>query len=232
MSQNLFVRNTIAVIWDFDKTLTPNYMQDPLFRRYGVDGSAFWEEVNGLEQLYMSRGAKRVSKDTLYLNRILNYVEAGIFEGLSNRVLRELGAEIEFYEGLPQFFDLAKQIVQSEARFIKHGVQVEHYIVSTGLREMIMGSRIAPFVEDVWGCEFVDVVAEPSYLQKNDELFKVEDRVLKDIGYMIDNTSKTRAIFEINKGANKLGDIGVNDTIAQEDRRVPFPNMNLYSGRS
>jgi hypothetical protein len=173
----------------------------------------------------MSRGAKRVSKDTLYLNRILNYVEAGIFEGLSNRVLRELGAEIEFYEGLPQFFDLAKQIVQSEARFIKHGVQVEHYIVSTGLREMIMGSRIAPFVEDVWGCEFVDVVAEPSYLQKNDELFKVEDRVLKDIGYMIDNTSKTRAIFEINKGANKLGDIGVNDTIAQEDRRVPFPNM-------
>jgi hypothetical protein len=74
MSQNLFVRNTIAIIWDFDKTLTPNYMQEPLFRRYGVDGPNFWHEVNGLEDLYIRHGAKRVSKDTLYLNHILTYV--------------------------------------------------------------------------------------------------------------------------------------------------------------
>jgi hypothetical protein len=71
MSQNLFVRNTIAVIWDFDKTLTPNYMQEPLFRRYGVDGSAFWQEVNGLEELYLRHGAKRVSKDTSTLTTSL-----------------------------------------------------------------------------------------------------------------------------------------------------------------
>jgi hypothetical protein len=144
---------------------------------------------------------------------------------LTNHILRELGAEIEFYGGLPQFFDLAKQSVQSDVRFVKHGVQVEHYIVSTGLREMVMGSRIAPFVEDVWGCEFVEVVAEPRYLERNKLPLQSADPVLVDIGYMIDNTSKTRAIFEINKGTNKLSDIGVNDTIAQEDRRVPFQNM-------
>ena len=145
MSQNLFVRNTIAVIWDFDKTLTPNYMQEPLFHRYGVDVANFWQEVNGLEGLYLRHGAKRVSRDTLYLNHILTYVRSGVFKGLNNHVLRELGAEIELYSGLPQFFDLAKQSVHSDVRFVKHGVQVEHYIVSTGLREMIMGSRIAPF---------------------------------------------------------------------------------------
>jgi hypothetical protein len=200
-------------------------MQEPLFRRYGIDGAGFWAEVDGLEDLYLRHGAKRVSKDTLYLNHILTYVRAGVFKGLNNNVLRELGSEIELYEGLPTFFDQVKQSVASDGSFVKHGLQVEHYIVSTGLREMIMGSKIAPFVEDVWGCEFVEVVAQPNYLQKGELPLQTSEPILIDIGYMVDNTSKTRAIFEINKGTNKLARIGVNDTIAHEDRRVPFQNM-------
>jgi hypothetical protein len=223
MSANLFVQNTIAVIWDFDKTLSRTYMQAPLFARYRVNEKEFWDEVNGLERLYRSAGAERVSKDTLYLNHILTYVRRGVFGNLSNAILRELGAEVALFDGLPQFFEAAAAISEDPA-FKLHDITVEHYVVSTGLREMIMGSKIAPFVEDVWGCEFVEICGEPGYLKPGHQQ-RVGTGVLTDIAYAIDNTSKTRAIFEINKGTNKLADIGVNDTIAQEDRRVPFQNM-------
>ena len=223
MAGNLFVQNTIAIIWDFDKTLSRTYMQAPLFTRYGVNETEFWDEVNGLEEFYKSAGAERVSKDSLYLNHILTYVRRNIFKGLSNAVLKQLGAEIALYDGLPHFFETVKS-VSDNPLFKLHDITVEHYVVSTGLREMIMGSKIAPFVEDVWGCEFVEVCGEPGYLKPGHQQH-VGGGVITDIAYAIDNTSKTRAIFEINKGTNKLSDIGVNDTIDREDRRVPFQNM-------
>jgi hypothetical protein len=225
MPQTLFTQSVIAVIWDFDKTLTPSYMQAPLFRRYSVDERKFWEEATTLVQNYKSRGAHNVSRDTLYLNHILTYVREGIFKGLSNDVLYELGAEIQFYEGLPDFFDRLKRVASENERFKKHNVSVEHYIVSTGLRRMIMGSRIAPFVEDVWGCEFVEGTARPGYLdEKMPGLFPNSGQI-SDVAYAIDNTTKTRALFEINKGSNKEPAIDVNATLAPEDRRVPFQNM-------
>ena len=102
---------------------------------------------------------------------------------------------------------------------------VEHYIVSTGLRQMVMGSKIANLVDGVWGCEFVDDVAEPGYLGKAPKLFGSTDATIRGIGYAIDNTTKTRALFEINKGTNKHADIDVNASLSPEDRRVPFQNM-------
>ena len=46
------MKNIIAVIWDFDKTLVDGYMQDPIFKEYHVDASAFWREVNSLPEKY------------------------------------------------------------------------------------------------------------------------------------------------------------------------------------
>lgn len=223
MAGNLFVQNTITVIWDFDKTLSRTYMQAPLFARYKVNETEFWDEVNGLDALYKAAGANRVSKDTLYLNHILTYVRRGIFKNLNNSILKELGSEIALYEGLPHFFDAVRSLSESSL-FKLHDITVEHYVVSTGLRQMIMGSKVAPYVEDVWGCEFVETRGEPGYLKPGYQQ-RVGDGVIVDVAYAVDNTSKTRAIFEINKGTNKLSDIGVNDTIDPEDRRVPFQNM-------
>jgi hypothetical protein len=227
MGQNLFTQNVIAIIWDFDKTLTPKYMQAPLFRSFGVDEAEFWAESNGLEEIYRARGAKNVSKDSLYLNHILTYVREGVFAGLSNERLFELGKEIEFYEGLPEFLADLKAAVAANELFGKHGVTLEHYVVSTGLRQMIMGSRIAKHVDGVWGCEFVEGSAKPYYLKNGQpKLFPDGIRgVITDIAYAIDNTTKTRAIFEINKGANKHPEIDVNASLSPEDRRVPFQNM-------
>src|SRR5688500_7812311 len=104
MTAPLFSQTTIAVIWDFDKTLVPEYMQKPLFEHFEIDERRFWEEVNALPAFYSENGLELVSPDTLYLNHILTYVREGIFKGLNNSLLRELGSKIAFYPGLPDFF--------------------------------------------------------------------------------------------------------------------------------
>ena len=215
-------QNVIAIIWDFDKTLIPGYMQEPIFNAYNIDAKAFWTEVNDLPDKYAQRGI-RVNKDTIYLNHIITCVNQGIFEGLNNKRLREFGEQLSFYSGIPDIFRDLKQLVEVEQKYKNFSIQVEHYIVSTGITEMIKGSKINDFVDGIWGCEFIE---EPirSNLDIRINEKDAEDGVLNQIGYMIDNTSKTRAIFEINKGSNKFN-IDVNSKIDREKRRVPFENM-------
>jgi hypothetical protein len=222
---SLFPQNVIAVVWDFDKTLIPGYMQQPIFDFYGVDAKTFWNEANGLKDYYRDQGISPIAPDTLYLTHMLTYVEEGIFHGLSNRGLREFGSQLEFCPGLPDFFPRLKRLVESNPAYVEHEITLEHYIVSTGLSEMIRGSDIAEHVESIWGCQFVERVARPGYLKTAKQESLDDAPVIRAVGYAIDNTAKTRAIFEINKGSNKFPDIDVNATIAESERRVPFENM-------
>ncbi len=223
MATSLFTQNTVACIWDFDKTLIPEYMQSPLFRRYGIDEPVFWEETNKLVEHYHRRGY-RLSPEISYLNHLLTYVLAGRAPGLNKKIFRECGADIRFYPGLPEFFSLAQSWVSERPNYVKHDIQLEHYIVSTGIAEMVRGSKIAPFVDDVWGCEFIENPLQPGFLEQK-ELDISADAEIAQISMVIDNTTKTRALFEINKGTNKNAAIDVNSNIKPEDRRIPFQNM-------
>ena len=220
----IFPQNVIAVIWDFDKTLIPGYMQGPLFAHYDIDPVSFWEEADGLVEYYRSRGAGMVNPDTLYLNHLLTYVREGRMPGLTNQLLRELGGEIAFYAGMPEFMGTFKKEIEAHPAYADHGITVEHYVVSSGLRQMILGSAVAPFITEVWAAEFSEEVALPGFLESG-KLFAHDDRVIRELVYAIDNTTKTRAVFEINKGTNKHAGIDVNSKIAREDRRIPFQNM-------
>jgi hypothetical protein len=225
---SVFAHNVIAVIWDFDKTLIPGYMQAPLLKHYNVDEKAFWDEVNALPAYYEAHGHPLFPKDIGYLSHVLTYVREGIFDGLSNRKLRELGAELEFYPGLPAFFAELKARIAENPTFSKHEIKLEHYIVSTGLRQMALGSAIAADVDDVWACELLGVVAPPHLLAEPIEAADPEaaaDAPLTQVAYAIDNTTKTRAVFEINKGVNKHPEINVNAKMSPEARRVPIENM-------
>ena len=223
MSATLFTQNTIACIWDFDKTLIPGYMQAPLFRRHGVEENMFWAETNALHENYRQRGYN-ISGEISYLNHLLTYVLAGKFGRLNNRMLNQYGADIEFYPGLPDFFDLAKSYAREKLEYRKHEIQLEHYIVSTGLAEMVRGSAIAKHVDGIWGCEFIENPLQPGFLNQHEMTISAE-AVIAQIGMVIDNTTKTRALYEINKGTNKNSAIDVNSNVKPEDRRIPIQNM-------
>jgi hypothetical protein len=223
MATTLFTQNIIACVWDFDKTLIPGYMQGPLFRRYRVNEANFWAETNKLIETYARRGY-RLSSEIGYLNHILTYVLAGEMPKLNNKVFRELGKEIAFYPGLPGFFPGSKAFVREKPDYLKYEIQLEHYIVSTGIAEMIRGSAVAPHVDEIWGCEFIENPLRPGFLQQK-EFDLGADAEIAQIGMVIDNTTKTRALFEINKGTNKDPSLEVNARIPQDDRRVPFANM-------
>ena len=196
--------NTIAVIWDCDKTLIDGYMQDPIFEFYNVNGTEFWK-ANGDEIEKSRQNGIRVNEDTFYLNSFIRAAHDGRFDELSNAKLREFGAKQKFYPGIPEIFKQTKAMFKDDKSYSEYGIQVEHYIVSTGFAEVIRGSVLMDYVEDIWGCELVEDA----------------NGLINEIVYTIDNTTKTRAIFEINKGR----DVPVNSKIPEDLRRVRFENM-------
>ena len=196
-------QNTIAIIYDYDQTLSPSYMQDDvMFPNFGIEGSSFWRRCAELvaEQGYDNELAyMKVLLDTLALDRP------------SNSDLRSLGAKLNFYRGLPEMFDdFGANLLSEDA--LGHGVKVEHYIISSGLKVVIEGSRLAPYVRAIFACEFAE-----------DELGRIAfpKRV-------ISHTQKTQFLFRINKGLLDLSQ-DVNDHMDPAVRPIPFPNM-IYVG--
>ncbi len=204
--------NIIAVIWDCDKTLIDGYMQDPLFKRFNIDSHAFWEEERAVLSATADKGI-RVNPDTYYLNYFIKCAHNGTIPGLNNAMLREIGKEQRFYSGIPEIFRQTKEMFSDDKSYSEYGIQVEHYIVSTGFAETIRGSELMPYVDGIWGCELLDAPDQDGR------------ELLSEIVYTIDNTTKTRAIFEINKGIGKIDGIDVNSKIPKDLRRVQFENM-------
>ncbi len=204
--------NIIAVIWDCDKTLVDGYMQDPIFKDYKVDSTKFWKEVNAKPEEYKKAGI-RVNTDTYYLNHFIHCAQNGTFKNLDNRKLHEYGTRQKFYPGIPEIFEKTKKMFDDDKGYAEYGIQVEHYIVSTGFAEVIRGSALMPFIDGVWGCELSEAPDSEGNMLINEVL------------YTIDNTTKTRAIFEINKGIEKIEQIQLNSKIPEENRRVHFENM-------
>lgn len=222
MAKLRYEGSVIAVIWDFDGTLIPDYQQAPLFERFDISSRNFWTEVNGLTSYYAKQGVV-VSPDTIYLNHILTYVQQGRFPGLNNEMLRSLGSELKFYPGMPDFLARSTGAIEGNILFKSHKITVEHYIVSTGLRQMMKGSAAAPHVVDIWGNDFIEAAATPGFLEGKQPAEAA--KVITQVGYFLDHTTKTRAIWEINKGCNKYPDRGVNDFFPEEERPVPLRNM-------
>ena len=204
--------NIIAIIWDFDKTLISEYMQTPIFKEFGVDAKDFWNEVDNFYKIVKDSKA-RINRDTSYLNFLIKYAKQGKFRGLNNDKLFEYGKELNFYKGVPEIFEATKKIVESESKYKEYDIRVEHYIVSTGLAQTIRGSLVSDYVKDVWGCELLD------------EEDADGNKIISEVIYALDNTSKTRVLFEINKGVGERDGVDVNSKLPEEYRRVKFENM-------
>lgn len=203
----------IALVWDFDKTLVDGYMQDPIFKEFNIDPKEFWSENNAEIERLRKEGLW-VNADTFYLNFFLRNIrddKHGLGE-LNNAKLKELGGKISFYKGVEEIFPDLIAFVENDEQYKEFDIKLEHYIISTGFRQMIEGCPLKEYVKKAWGCELLE----------NDK------GVLSEISYTIDNTTKTRALFEINKGVgieDQRKNIDVNTTIPESDRRVHFINM-------
>ena len=128
-------------------------------------------------------------------------------------MLHSFGERLSFYPGVPEIFRVTRDLIEADAKYAEYSIKVEHYIVSTGLAEIIRGSAVMPYVTNVWGCEFIEDAGENG------------DREISEVGYTIDNTTKTRALYEINKGVGITPEVTVNTSMPEEIRRVHFINM-------
>ncbi len=196
-------QNIIAVVYDYDQTLSPVYMQDDvLFPAFGINPAQFWPRCRRLvdEQGYDSELAYlKVLLDTMELDRP------------TNADLRALGAKLSYYPGVPEVFEeLSTGFLPTDMQAI--GVQIEHYIVSSGLKALLDGSSLAPLVRAIFGCEFAE-----------DEMGRISfpRRV-------ISHTTKTQYLFRIHKGMLDHRQ-DVNDHMPVDQRPVPFEHM-IYIG--
>ena len=196
-------QNLIAIVYDYDQTLSPNYMQDEvLFPTFGIDPKKFWKHCGELVQEH------GYDNELAYMKAMLDYLE---IDRPTTARLRELGNSLQFFPGLPEMFEeFSRGLLtpQHEA----HGIKVEHYIISSGLKAMIEGSRLAKYVKAIFGCEFAE---------DREGRINFPKRV-------ISHTQKTQFLFRINKGLLDMSQ-DVNDHMPADLRPVPFSHM-IYVG--
>ncbi len=196
-------QNVIAIVYDYDQTLSPEYMQDEVvFPHFGIDPKQFWRRCRELV------GDQGYENELAYLKVMLDYLS---LDPPTIEQLEELGSRLKFFPGLPEMFDELNESALS-AEQAAFGIRIEHYIISSGIKALIDGSRLRPFVKAIFGCEFaVDERGRICFPKK-----------------VISHTQKTQYLFRINKGMLGPAD-DVNDHMPEELRPIPFSNM-IYVG--
>ena len=196
------LKNTVALIYDFDGTLSPRPMQEYTFLpQIGEDPVAFWAEVNAF--------AREHEADNLITYMHLMYKKArakGI--RIDRAELVAQGRHVELFEGVREWFAAVGDYVKLRA---ETAVEIKHYLVSSGLKEIIEGTAIYP--------EFANVFASEYFFEAYDVPFP--KRVITDTG-------KTQYLFRINKGVEDLGR-SINSHMPENERPIPFSQM-IYFG--
>jgi phosphoserine phosphatase len=198
-----FEKKVIALVYDFDGTLSPKPMQEYTFLpKIGEDPEAFWAESNRL--------AREQGADSLITYMHLMYKKAKARNVRIDRSdLVALGRDVELYPGVEQWFDEIAEYVRIAAE--THGIALRHYLVSSGLTEIIEGTRIYHRFHNVFASEYWFEAYDLPYPKR-----------------VITDTGKTQYLFRINKGVENLGE-SINEHMPEGARPIPFSNM-IYFG--
>lgn len=192
----------IAIMYDFDKTLSTKDMQDfALIPSLGMESKDFWQAANdfGSEQK---------------MDGILAYMYTCIREArnhgkpLRREALMAHGKSVEFFSGVESWFDRINAYGKSQ------GVEIEHYIISSGMKEIIEGTPIADKFKEIFACEY--------YFDENGDAVWPKTAV--------NYTNKTQFVYRINKGVLDVSnDVDLNRSMPDDSKRIPFANM-IYLG--
>lgn len=192
----------IAFMYDFDRTLCTRDMQEYSFiPELGVDATTFWQEVANLAE-------------SQHMDHIISYlyymIKAANAKGLPLRRqdFVALGKDVELFPGVTTWFKRMNELGA------KLGLEIEHYIISSGLTEIIEGTPIHQEFKKIYACEF-----------HYDEAGNADWPALT-----VNYTNKTQFLFRINKGVLPMNaDEALNEFLEDRDRRIPFRNM-IYIG--
>ena len=194
----------LAICYDFDKTLSPDDMQaQGYIQSMGYDVSQFWSESN---QMAVDND---MDNNLAYMYKMVQESEGKII--FNREKLAEYGSHVKLYRGAAEWFER----IRAYGR--ERDVIVEHYIISSGLKEMIEGTDIAK------SGAFEKIYASSFYYN--------ERGVAKWPAQVINYTSKTQFLFRIEKGVLDINDPGVNEYFPPDKMRVPFRNI-VYIGDS
>ncbi|WP_454963536.1 HAD family hydrolase [Filifactor alocis] len=192
----------LAVCYDFDKTLSPDDMQAQGFiQSLGQEVENFWSESN-----------KLASDNDMDQNLAWMYKMTKESRGkhiFNKKTLKEYGSNVDLYPGVSTWFDRINKYGEEK------GIIVEHYIISSGLKEMIEGTEVAKYFKKIYASSF----------------YFDEYGVAVWPAQCINYTNKTQFLFRIKKGALEINDTKVNDYLSEDQFRVPFRNM-VYIGDS
>ena len=191
----------VALMYDFDKTLSPRNMQDYGFMDgLGMSPDEFWTECTHL--------TRKNNMDS-----ILSYMYLMLEKGKSKMLTKRenfnaLGKSVKLFPGVKSWFGRVNDYCEQQ------GLKCEHYIISSGLKEIIEGTEIASEFKEIYAAEFLygsNGLAEWPAMAVN-------------------FTSKTQFLYRVNKGVLDVTDQhSLNNYVPDEDRRVPFTNM-IYFG--
>ena len=192
----------VAIMYDFDRTLCTRDMQEYSFiPSLGMTESEFWSYANLL-------GEKE------HMDSILAYMYTMVKMAREKNVpllrksLVENGKNVEFFSGVEGWFDRITQYG------LEQGMKVEHYVISSGMKEIIEGSSISKYFKSIFACEFL--YDENGY------------GVWPKTG--VNYTNKTQFVYRINKGVlDVANDVDLNRSMPDDSKRVPFCNM-IYIG--
>lgn len=195
----------LAICYDFDKTLSPDDMQAQGYIQEVYDGDipSFWKECNELAE------ANEMDSNLAYMYKMVTEARGRIL--LNRKSLMEYGSRVKLFPGVESWFERIR------AYGAEHGVIVEHYIISSGLKEMIEGTCVAKAgaFEKIYASSFL-------FDDKDVPIWPAQ---------VVNYTNKTQFLFRISKGVPDVNDFGVNEYFAPEDIRIPFRNM-VYIGDS
>ena len=197
----------LAMCYDFDKTLTPDDMQAQGFiQSVGYNEEQIkqiWHESNQLAKKH------DMDNNLAYMYKMIQEAVGHFY--VTKDKLMEYGNQVELYEGVRTWFERIRQYG------LEQGVKIEHYIISSGLKEMIEGTEMAK---------------EGAFTKIYASAFMFDDKgVAVWPAQAINYTNKTQFLFRIQKGILDINDTGVNDYIKPENQRVPFRNI-IYIGDS